>query len=323
MDLYDQCHIVVPEEKWRARYTPPDGSACTIKQILMDQKLQQHPGRLAKYLLLLIAGILLLVDTRAGAQDKDEARAPDSKPTLFIVGDSTVKNGTRGQMGWGDPIAKLFDTDRIRVENRARGGRSSRTFQTEGLWDRVLADAKPGDFVLIQMGHNDGGALDDPARARGSIRGIGEETREIDNPITKKKETVHTYGWYLRKYIADARAKGMTPILCSPIPHCPQKQVAAGDVERSSYVLWSGQVAEQQKVPFVHLNRIILSYYAGMEPVDIKSKYFTPADNTHTSAAGAELNALAVTEGLRALNDCGLKDYLKPAAPTESAEKPK
>src|SRR5439155_27335212 len=65
-------------------------------------------------------------------------------PTAFIVGDSTVKTGTRGQQGWGDPIAKLFDTTKIKVENHAIGGRSSRTFQTEGRWDRILAKAKPG-----------------------------------------------------------------------------------------------------------------------------------------------------------------------------------
>ena len=108
-----------------------------------------------------------------------------------------------------DPLIGLFDKDRIKVENHAIGGRSSRTFQTEGRWDRILAAAKPGDFVLIQMGHNDGGPLDDPARARGSLRGTGDETREIDNPITKKKEVVHTYGWYLRKYVNDAKAKAV------------------------------------------------------------------------------------------------------------------
>src|SRR5438093_5429266 len=125
-------------------------------------------------------------------------------PTLFIVGDSTVKTGNKGQQGWGDPIKALFDKTQIKVENHAIGGRSSRTFQTEGRWDKILASAKPGDFVLVQMGHNDGGPLDDAKRARGSLPGTGEETREIDNPITKKKEVVHTYGWYLRKYIADA-----------------------------------------------------------------------------------------------------------------------
>lgn len=238
-----------------------------------------------------------------------------SKPTLFIVGDSTVKNGTRGQMGWGDPLSKYFDASRISVQNRARGGRSSRTFQTEGLWDRILADAKPGDFVLIQMGHNDGGPLDDAARARGSIRGIGEETREIDNPITKKKEVVHTYGWYLRKYIADARAKKMIPILCSPIPHCPEKMVEKGAVEKSNYVRWSQEVAEDQKVPFIHLNQLIMARYAGMEPAQVKERYFTPADHTHTSLAGADLNAQCVVEGIKALTDCPLKDYLNSGQP--------
>src|SRR5207302_7197174 len=167
----------------------------------------------------------------------------DRRPTLFIVGDSTVKNGTRGQQGWGDPLVGLFARERIKVENHAVGGRSSRTFITEGRWDKILAAAKPGDFVLIQMGHNDGGPLDDAARARGSIRGTGEETKEIDNPITKMKEVVHTYGWYLRKYMIDAREKKMIPVIVSPIPHCPQKQVAPGDVEKNNYVAWSEEVA--------------------------------------------------------------------------------
>src|SRR3954471_10069736 len=135
--------------------------------------------------LISVAAVLVL-GASASAAD------PPKVPTLFIVGDSTVKNGTKGQVGWGDPIARLFDPARIAVDNRARGGRSSRTFQTEGLWDRVLADSRPGDFVLIQMGHNDGGPLDDAPRARGSIRGTGEETKEIDNPVTKQKEVVHT-----------------------------------------------------------------------------------------------------------------------------------
>jgi lysophospholipase L1-like esterase len=233
-------------------------------------------------------------------------------PTLFIVGDSTVKNGTKGQQGWGDPIAKLFDPAKIKVDNRALGGRSSRTFQTEGRWDKILAASKPGDFVLIQMGHNDGGPLDDAKRARGTIRGIGDDTKEIDNPITNAKEVVHTYGWYLRKYVADARAKQMRPILLSPIPHCPQKPVEKGSVEKSAYVGWAEEVAKAEKVPFVNLNQLVMARYAEMTPADIKAKFFTEADNTHTSSAGAELNAAVVAEGLRALKECPLKDYLSP-----------
>ncbi len=240
----------------------------------------------------------------------DAAGQGDELPTLFLVGDSTVKTGTKGQQGWGDPIIKRFDKNKIRVENHAIGGRSSRTFITEGRWDKILAAAKEGDFVLIQMGHNDGGPLDDAKRARGSLPGTGEETKEIDNPITMKKEVVHTYGWYLRKYVADARAKKITPILCSPIPHCPQKPVEAGTVEKSNYVKWSAEVAKDEKVLFIDLNRIVMGKYAALTPADIKSKYFTEADNTHTSPAGAELNAECVVEGIRGLKECSLAKYL-------------
>ena len=258
-----------------------------------------------------VTGILALLAASflAPAAADDPAPRP---PTLFIVGDSTVKTGTKGQQGWGDPVAALFDRTKIRVENHAVGGRSSRTFQTEGRWDKVLTAVRPGDFVLVQLGHNDGGPLDDPARARGTLRGTGDETKEIDNPITKKKEVVHTYGWYLRKYVADARAKGITPILLSPVPHCPREKVAPGAVEKSAYVAWSEEVAKAEKVPFVHLNRIVMGRYAELSPADIKAKYFTPADNTHTSPAGAELNAACVAEGLCGLTDCPLKDYLLP-----------
>lgn len=86
----------------------------------------------------------------SGASRAEEA-APAAEatrlPTLWIIGDSTVKNGTRGQQGWGDPIADYFDSARIRVMNRARGGRSSRTYLTEGLWQEVLDQMQPGDWV--------------------------------------------------------------------------------------------------------------------------------------------------------------------------------
>src|SRR6266853_4210167 len=102
-------------------------------------------------------------------------------PTLFVVGDSTANNNANGARGWGDPFVAYFDTTKINVTNRARAGRSSRTFITEGLWDKVLADVKPGDFVLIQFGHNDGGPVDKD-RARGSLPGLGDEAKEFTMP---------------------------------------------------------------------------------------------------------------------------------------------
>ena len=111
------------------------------------------------------------------------------KPTVFIIGDSTVKNGqgngAGGLWGWGDPISQYFDTTRISIENHALGGTSSRTFQTKGLWKSALDQVKKGDFVLMQFGHNDGSAINDDSRARGTIKGVGRETEEIDNILTK------------------------------------------------------------------------------------------------------------------------------------------
>jgi lysophospholipase L1-like esterase len=237
-----------------------------------------------------------------------------SLPILFIVGDSTVHNPGRDERGWGDVIGKYFNTNRVLVRNHALGGRSSRTFMSQGYWDRILAVARPGDFVLIQLGHNDGGPLDDTNRARGTIRGLGDESKDIFNPITKQPETVHTYGWYLRKYISDARAKGMTPILCTPIPHCPKEQVKAGDVEKSIYVEMSTAVAKNEKVPLVNINQLTMSHYASLVPEEIKTKYFTPADGTHTSPAGAEVNAQSVITGLQALTNCPLASFLLPNA---------
>jgi len=245
----------------------------------------------------------------AGAQERP---ATAQLPTLWIIGDSTVKNGTRGQVGWGDPIADFFDKSKIRVENRAIGGRSSRTFQTEGRWDRVLGEMKAGDFVIMQFGHNDGGALDDSARARGSIRGTGEETREIDNPITKKKEVVHTYGWYMRKYVTDAKAKGAVPVVVSPVPRNIWKD---GHVARASkdYGKWAKESAEAAGAYFIDLNEIAAKKYEAAGEEKVKTEYFGE-DHTHTKAAGAKVNAEAVVEGIRELKDCALKQYLSVAA---------
>src|SRR5215469_16380522 len=81
------------------------------------------------------------------------------RPTVFLIGDSTVNTPTKGVQGWGTPIASFFDSAKINVENRARGGRSSRTYFTEELWEQVRSNLKIGDFVLMQFGHNDGGLL--------------------------------------------------------------------------------------------------------------------------------------------------------------------
>ena len=233
-----------------------------------------------------------------------------SLPSLFLLGDSTVRNGhgdgANGQWGWGEPVVALFETAKINVVNRAVGGLSSRTYLTQGDWGRVLEMLKPGDFVMMQFGHNDSGPLDDAARARGTIKGTGEETREIDNPITKQHELVHTYGWYLRKFIADARAKGATPIVCSPIPRKIWKD---GRIVRDPYAGWAKEVAQAEGAAFVDLNEIIARRYEEMGPEKVEAMFADP--HTHTSRAGAELNAESVVAGLKGLAEDPLAAYLR------------
>ncbi len=104
----------------------------------------------------------------------------------------------------------------------------------------------------MQFGHNDGGAINDDSRARGSIRGTGEETQAIDNLLTKQREVVHTFGWYLRKFMTDTKAKGATPIVCSLVP---RKTWQDGKIVRASndYGGWAREVAVSEKSFFVDL----------------------------------------------------------------------
>lgn len=249
---------------------------------------------------LALAAVVLSGATRTPAAQPD-------KPTLFIIGDSTVKNSTKGQQGWGEVMAAHFDTNKINLANHAIGGRSSRTFLTEGRWARVLAELKTGDFVLIQFGHNDGGAPDDRQRPRGSLRGTGEETREIKHPQTGSNEVVHTYGWYLRQYVTWAKAKGATPIVCSLVPRNIWKE---GRVTRASgsFAAWAAGVAKAEKVPFIDLNELVAARYEQLGEEKTKGLFF--GDHTHTSPEGARLNAAIVAEALQALPGHPLGPFL-------------
>ena len=235
----------------------------------------------------------------------------DRKPVLYIIGDSTVKNGdgrTSNQLqGWGSFMTAFFDTTKISLQNHAIGGRSSRTFLTEGRWDKIMADLQPGDFVIMQFGHNDSGPLDDSARARGTIKGTGDDSTKIYNPIRKTEEWVHSYGWYLRKFVNDAKAKGATAIICSPIPRNDWKE---GKVQRSNdgYTKWAKETAESTNAYYIDLNNKLGDAYEKLGR-DSTSKFF-PQEHTHTNGAGAAFNAGVVVNGMKDLKKSPLKKYL-------------
>lgn len=280
--------------------------------------------RITRSLLMLFAFALGCL---AQGPDPSANRLPPNKPpanpalpTLFIIGDSTVRNGQgdgrNGQWGWGDLLGQYFDPSKINVVNWALGGRSSRTFISEGHWDQLLPLLKAGDFVLMQFGHNDGGAINDTSRARGSIKGIGDESQEIDNLITKKHETVHTFGWYLRKYVSDTRAKGATPIICSMIPRKIWKD---GKIQRNDkdYAGWAREVAKQENAPFIDLNELIASRYDAMGPQKVEPLFGD--EHTHTTRAGAEINAEEVVAGLKKLKPDPLAPYFASDRPANNS----
>jgi len=220
-----------------------------------------------------------------------------ARPTLFLVGDSTVKVGTTGQMGCGEVVGDYFDPARINVVNYARGGRSSRTYLTEGLWNRLLSAMRPGDFVIIQFGHNDPGELFKTTRPRGSLPGIGDETREGVVGLTNSFEVIRTFGWYLRQYVTDARARGATPILCSLVPRSIWKD---GQIVRDEHAMWTHQVAEATQTPFLDLNEIVARKYEALGTEKVAALFAD--EHTHTTPAGAKLNAESVIEGLTAID---------------------
>ncbi|KUJ63556.1 rhamnogalacturonan acetylesterase [Flavobacteriaceae bacterium CRH] len=236
----------------------------------------------------------------------------NNKPTVFLVGDSTVKNGKGdgigGLWGWGDYIGQFLDTTKVSIENHALGGTSSRTFQDKGLWTAVLNKLKKGDYVLIQFGHNDDGPINDSIRARGTIKGIGNETQEIDNILTKKHEVIHSYGWYIQKIIKEAKSKGAIPIVCSPIPRNDWKD---GKVPRNntSYRLWAKQIAEKEKATFIDLNDKMAVEMEKLGETKITGTYFYKRDHTHTSAKGAVLAALVIINELKSSKN-SLKNYV-------------
>jgi len=231
-----------------------------------------------------------------------------NKPTLYLIGDSTTHNNDKDMWGWGSLIGQYLDLDRINLVNAATAGRSTRTFVKEGRWDKVYNNLKPGDYVIMVFGHNEG-AKPDTTKAgyRGVLKGTSNETVELTWP-NGTKETVHTYGWYFRKFIRDTKAKGATPIVLSMIP---RNEFRDGKVIRANddYGKWAQEIALQEGVMFIDMNRITADKYDKWGADSVKK--FFPQDHTHTNKMGATINAESVVAGISANPANPLNKYLK------------
>ena len=233
------------------------------------------------------------------ARPKPGSTRVGSNPVLFLVGNSTMRNGTlgngnNGQWGWGYYFPKYFNADRITVENQALGGMSTRTFYTD-LWPAIRQALKPGDWVIVSIGHNDNGDFFDQKRARAVIPGVDMDTCYIGfNQRTQRQDTVYSYGNYLRKYIHEIRQKGANPILMSLTPRNALDE--KGRIVRKPQTEWAAYIAATEGVPFVDLNEISGKKLDSYSPW--KQQYHFFGDKIHTSKFGAELNARSAAEGL-------------------------
>lgn len=259
------------------------------------------------------AWLICLLSAAALWQGLQAMAAQGKKPvsTLFIVGDSTAhvkgnpKDGAKKRVGWGTEFRVFFNPAKIRVVNAAAAGRSSRTFMHEGKWDAVLQQVKPGDYVLIQFGHNDPGGVG-TGKDRGSLNGTGGQTEMVKHK-NGGVETVHTFGWYLCKYIAETRAKGATPIILTVTP---RNIWTDGKPEEGlgHYRQWAIEVARQEHVPLVDVSKIVSEQYARLGEGKVSG--FFPLDHTHTDLQGAQFVAYWTLAGLKGLPQNPLGKYL-------------
>lgn len=234
-----------------------------------------------------------------------------NNPVLFLVGNSTMRtgtlgNGNNGQWGWGFYAHEYYDENKITVENHALGGTSPRTFYTM-LWQPLLEAVKKGDYVFLELGHNDNGPIDS-IRARSSYRPDGklevkEDSISIYNKVTRKQETVYTFGGYMRRFINEIRAKGATPILFTLTP---RNDYEAGNPKRiqrklSDFTPAIFAIGKETNTPVIDLNDISATKLEQYGPW--KTNYHFYLDKIHSSAYGARMNAASAAEGILASND--------------------
>ena len=242
------------------------------------------------------------------------AAMPDKTTTIFIIGDSTAANKdlSKGKLerGWGMALQCYFD-DNILVDNHAVNGRSSLSFINEGRWDKVLEKMKPGDYVIIQFGHNDEKA-----------------------PLDRHTDPGSTFDYNLAKYVRETREHGGIPVLMNCVVRrnffvkAPENdddeklrtstfidgaKMVEGDTLIDTHGLYRiapRDVARRMNVHFVDANQIThdleqglgteaskklhMWYLPDTEPTEPKGKQ----DNTHYNIYGAHVVAKLLADAL-------------------------
>ncbi len=212
--------------------------------------------------------------------------------TVYLAGDSTCANKTpdkRPETGWGEMLQPYFDPAKVKIDNRAQNGRSTKTFISEGRWQAIIDALKKGDWVFVQFGHND-------------------ESKEKGERYTPPDD----FRANLIRFVKDVRAKKANIVLLTPVMR--RKFDAQGtfvDQHPTEYPEAFRSVAKEFKAPLIDMHRkteALLKKY-GPEPSRTLFLQLKPGedpnypngveDNTHFRPAGAEEMAKLVVEGIR------------------------
>jgi lysophospholipase L1-like esterase len=219
--------------------------------------------------------------------------SPERKIKIYIIGDSTAaikEINAYPETGWGMPFAYMFDST-VSVDNRAKNGRSTRTFISENLWQPIADNLKEGDYVFMQFGHND-------------------ESKEKTDRYTTPEE----YKRNLVRFINETKAKKAIPVLMTPVTR--RQFDAAGNIKETHevYSALVKEVAAETKVLFIDMDektKALLQTF-GVENSKLLFLKVAPGehpnypngkdDNTHFNELGARKVAQIVLQEIRNLN---------------------
>ncbi|WP_343850775.1 rhamnogalacturonan acetylesterase [Algoriphagus jejuensis] len=251
-------------------------------------------------LLLLLAGLMSFAFTQKVTK-------------IYLIGDSTMMDYDKYRedyltsmyplSGWGQYFQELFDaetiaslgalikSDSVLVDNRAIGGRSTRSFFEEGRWAKVYQDLQPGDLVMIQFGHNDA---------------------TLERPL--RYVTPEAYKEFIRLYVTQTREKGAIPIVITPVSRNePWKDGKLGNLHGDYYTA-AVEVSKELEVRMIDLTMrsmaffeekgeeyVTQNYFMNMEPGQYPNYPDGKTDNTHFVTEGAKEVAKLVLEGMREL----------------------
>lgn len=214
---------------------------------------------------------------------------PAEKLTVWLIGDSTAAikdQSSYPETGWGMPFVQFFDSTVV-VQNRARNGRSTRTFRAEGLWKPVVENLKNGDYVLIQFGHND----------------------EVSTKASYTTEAQFVAN--LKQYIHESLEKEANPILLTPVARRSFNERGQLIDTHLIYAALVRKVAQEEHIPLIDIDKesqVLLQHfgvvgskylYNHLAPLEHPNYPDGIEDNTHFNEFGARKIAELVLEGIR------------------------